>query len=43
MEEYLTTRKESVMTKIREEQVLTDEIVDELKSAIEDFKTTYSP
>ena len=42
MEEYLTTRKESVMAKIREEQVLSDEIVDELKSAIEDFKTTYS-
>ncbi|MEC7862527.1 MAG: F0F1 ATP synthase subunit alpha [Verrucomicrobiota bacterium] len=41
MEEYLTTRKESVMAKIREEQVLSDEIVDELKSALEDFKTTY--
>jgi F-type H+-transporting ATPase subunit alpha len=42
MEEYLTTRKESVMAKVREEQVLSDEIVDELKSAIEDFKATYS-
>jgi F-type H+-transporting ATPase subunit alpha len=42
MEEFLTTRKEAVMAKIREQQVLSDEIVDELKAAIEDFKSTYN-
>ena len=42
MEEFLTTRKEAVMAKIREQQALSDEIVDELKSAIEDFKSTYN-
>ena len=42
MEEFLTTRKESVMAKIRDEKELTDEIVSELKAAIEDFKGTYN-
>ncbi len=42
MEEFLTTRKEAVMGKIRDEKELTDEIVSELKAAIEDFKGTYS-
>jgi F-type H+-transporting ATPase subunit alpha len=42
MEEFLTTRKAAVMTKIREQQVLSDEIVNELKAAIEDFKSTYN-
>ena len=30
------------MAKIREQQALSDEIVDELKAAIEDFKSTYN-
>jgi F-type H+-transporting ATPase subunit alpha len=42
MEEFLTIRKEAVMTKIREQQALSEEIVDELKAAIEDFKATYN-
>jgi F-type H+-transporting ATPase subunit alpha len=42
MEEFLTTRKEAVMTKIRDEKALTDEIVNDLKGAIEDFKATYN-
>ena len=42
MEEFLTTRKEAVMAKIREQQALSDEIGDELKSAIEDVKSTYN-
>ena len=42
LEEFLTTRKEAVMAKIHEEKALTDEITDELKSAIEDFKSSYS-
>ena len=42
LEEFLTTRKEAVMAKIQEEKALTDEITDELKSAIEDFKSSYS-
>ncbi|MCP4847394.1 MAG: F0F1 ATP synthase subunit alpha [Verrucomicrobiaceae bacterium] len=42
MEEFLTTRKEAVMAKIREQQALSEEIVNELKEAIEDFKSTYN-
>ncbi|MEC7223742.1 MAG: F0F1 ATP synthase subunit alpha, partial [Verrucomicrobiota bacterium] len=42
LEEFLTTRKEAVMAKIQEEKALTDEISEELKSAIEDFKSSYS-
>ncbi len=41
MEEFLSTRKASVLTKIREEKQLNDGIVSELKQAIEDFKSTY--
>ena len=42
LEEFLTTRKEGVMDKIRKEKALTDEIVTDLKAAIEEFKSTYS-
>jgi F-type H+-transporting ATPase subunit alpha len=42
LEEYLTTRKEGVMTKIRDEKALSDDIVNDLKAAIEEFKSTYS-
>jgi len=37
--EFLTTRKDTLMKKIREEKALTDEIVDGLKAAIEEFKS----
>jgi F-type H+-transporting ATPase subunit alpha len=42
MEEFLTTRKEAVMAKVLQEKALTDEVTSELKSAIEDFKSSYS-
>ncbi len=42
MEEFLTTRKEAVLAKIRDEKVLSDEIVSDLKGALDDFKATYS-
>ncbi len=38
LEEYLSTRKESLLGKIRDEKVLTDDIVSELKTALDDFK-----
>jgi len=41
LEEFLTTRKDSLLGKIRDEQALTDEIAEELKQAIEDFKSSY--
>ncbi|MCB1232894.1 MAG: F0F1 ATP synthase subunit alpha [Verrucomicrobiae bacterium] len=41
LQEYLTTRKDALMAKISEEKALTDEIVSELKSALEDFKGSY--
>ena len=42
MEEFLTTRKEAVMAKVLQEKALTDEVTADLKSAIEDFKSSYS-
>lgn len=41
MEEFLTTRKDALLGKIRDEKALSDEIVEELKQAIEDFKSSY--
>lgn len=41
MEEYLTTRKDGLLGKIRDEKALTEEIVEELTQAIEDFKSSY--
>ncbi|MCB1233718.1 MAG: F0F1 ATP synthase subunit alpha, partial [Verrucomicrobiae bacterium] len=41
LEEYLATRKDSLMEKIRDQKALGDEIVEELKQAIGDFKSTY--
>ena len=41
LEEYLTTRKDALMQKISDEKALSDEIVDELKTALEDFKGNY--
>jgi F-type H+/Na+-transporting ATPase subunit alpha len=39
-ETYLTDRKESLMTKIANEKAISDEILNELKTAAEDFKKT---
>jgi F-type H+-transporting ATPase subunit alpha len=41
MQEFLTTRKESTLAKIRDEKALSDPIVAELKQAVEDFKSGY--
>ncbi len=41
LQEYLVTRKEATLAKIRDEKALSDEIVAELKQAIEDFKSNY--
>ncbi len=41
MEEFLTSRKEAILAKIRDEKALSDGIVSELKQAIEDFKSGY--
>ncbi len=41
MTEYLTTRKDALMQKISDEKVLSDEIVSDLKAALDDFKGNY--
>ena len=41
LEEYLTTRKESLLADIAKEKALTDGIVSDLKSALDDFAKTY--
>lgn len=41
LEEFLTTRKDSLLGKIRDEKAMSDEIVEELTQAVEDFKSTY--
>ena len=43
MQEFLTTRKDVILGKIRDEKALSDEIVKDLKLALEDFKSTYKP
>ncbi len=42
LEEFLATRKESVLASIRDKKELTDDVVSDLKTAIEDFKGTWS-
>ncbi len=41
MEEFLSTRKDELMGKLRDEKAITDEIGAELKTAVEDFKNNY--
>jgi len=41
LQEFLTTRKDAILAKIRDEKALTDEILTELKQAITDFKSSY--
>lgn len=41
LEEYLTTRKESLLADIAKEKALTDDIVSNLKSALDDFAASY--
>jgi len=41
LEEFLTTRKDAVLDKIRNEKALSPELTEELKQAIEDFKGSY--
>jgi len=41
LEEYLSTRKESVLEKVRNEKAISDEIESELKAALEDFKASW--
>jgi F-type H+-transporting ATPase subunit alpha len=41
LEEYLTTRKDAVLGKIRDEKALTDEVNGDLKSALDEFKSTH--
>ena len=41
LEEYLTTRKESLLTTIDTEKALSDGIVSDLKSALDDFSKSY--
>jgi F-type H+-transporting ATPase subunit alpha len=41
MQEFLTSRKEAILAKIRDEKALSDGIVSDLKQAIEDFKSGY--
>ncbi|MDF1737789.1 MAG: F0F1 ATP synthase subunit alpha [Verrucomicrobiales bacterium] len=41
LEEFLTTRKDSLLDKIRNEKALSPELTEELKQAIEDFKSSY--
>ena len=39
--DYLSTRKEDLLQKIRSEKVVSDEIAGELKSTVEEFASTY--
>jgi F-type H+-transporting ATPase subunit alpha len=41
MMEFFSTRKESLLSKIRDGKVLNDEIVAELKQSVEDFMSSY--
>jgi F-type H+/Na+-transporting ATPase subunit alpha len=41
LEDYLTTRKESVLEKVRNEKAISDTIEAELKAALEDFKASW--
>ena len=41
MSEYLTTRKPDLMKRIAKEKALSDAIVNDLKAAVSEFKTTY--
>ncbi len=41
LQEYLTTRKDALMLKLSEEKALSDEIVADLKQALDDFKSNY--
>jgi len=41
MEEFLSTRKDELLGKLRDKKEITDEIAAELKTAIEDFKNSY--
>ena len=41
LEEFLTTRKTDLLQKIADDKALTDEIVEGLKTALEDFKGTW--
>ncbi len=41
MEDYLTTRKESLLGRIRDAKELKDDIVSDLKTALDDFKSSY--
>jgi F-type H+-transporting ATPase subunit alpha len=41
MQEFLTTRKDAILAKIRDEKALSDEILTELKQAVADFKSSY--
>ena len=40
--EAIDPARSALMARIRDEKVLSDEIVGELKSAVEDFKSTWS-
>jgi F-type H+-transporting ATPase subunit alpha len=42
LEDYLDSRKEGLLEKIRNERALSDELTGEVKSAIEDFKKSWS-
>ena len=41
LSEFLETRKDSLLAKIRDEKALSDEINEELGQAIADFKSSY--
>ncbi len=41
LEEFLTTRKDSLLGMIRDEKAVTDQIKEELTQAVEDFKGSY--
>ena len=41
LQDYFTTRKDSVLAKIREKGAIDDDIANDLKSAVAEFKTSY--
>ena len=41
LQDYLTTRKDAVLAKLRDKKAIDDEITNDLKSAVAEFKQTY--
>jgi F-type H+-transporting ATPase subunit alpha len=41
LQDYFTTRKDSILGKIRDKGAIDDDIASDLKAAVSEFKTSY--